>query len=342
MAVTMRDVAEKAGVSIKTVSRVVNKQGEISESTRLRVQAVINELGYRPNVLARGLVSGRTLSVGMVIPRITDPFFPEVVLGVEDVAYQAGYSVILCNASRGPEQELEYVEILRDKQVDGVILSGSLLKEERLSQVAARHCISVLTSHKPQGAAVVSIAEEAAFQAVTSHLIRLGHKAIGHIPVSPKTSQFWRMNGYRRALDVHRISFDERWVCAIDDITVEAGYRAARQLLDRAPEVTAISCFNDLIAVGTLQACEELGRRVPQDVAVTGFDDIELASLVSPRLTTVRVPRYRLGEELMKGLLRMIETDCAEQPRVTVELDVVVRESCGAEERPATDLVKRA
>jgi DNA-binding LacI/PurR family transcriptional regulator len=330
MAVTMRDVAERAGVSIKTVSRVVNKQGEISESTRLRVQTVINELGYRPNVLARGLVSGRTLSVGMVIPRITDPFFPEVVLGVEDVAYQAGYSVILCNASRGPEQELEYVEILRDKQVDGVILSGSVLKEEQLTKVAARHCISVLTSHRPKGAAVVSIAEEAAFQEATSHLIRLGHKAVGHISASPKTSQFWRMNGYHRALDAHGISFDERWECDTDDITVEAGYRAARKLFDQAPEITAVSCFNDLIAVGTLRACAELGRRVPQDLAVTGFDDIELASLVSPRLTTVRVPRYRLGEELMQGLLRMIETNGAERPRVLIDLDLVVRESCGA------------
>ncbi len=330
MAVTMRDVAEKAGVSIKTVSRVVNKQGEISESTRRRVQAVINELGYRPNVLARGLVSGRTLSVGMVIPRITDPFFPEVVLGVESVAYQAGYSVILCNASRGPEHELEYVEILRDKQVDGVILSGSVLKEEQLNEVAARHCISVLTSHKPQGAAVVSIAEEAAFQETTLHLIRLGHKAVGHISASSKTSQFWRMNGYRRALDTGGISFDERWVCATDDITVESGYQAARQLLSQAPEVTAILCFNDLIAVGTLRACAELGRRVPQDVAVTGFDDIELASLVSPKLTTIHVPRYRLGKELMEGLLRMIETDCADRPRVLIDLALVVRESCGA------------
>jgi DNA-binding LacI/PurR family transcriptional regulator len=180
---------------------------------------------------------------------------------------------------------------------------------------------------------VVRIAEEVAFQEATSHLIRLGHKAIGHISASLKISQFWRMNGYRRALDAHRITFDERWVCDTEDITIEAGYRAAMRLLDQAPEVTAISCFNDLIAVGVLRACAKLGRHVPQDVAITGFDDIELASLVSPRLTTIRVPRYRVGEELMKGLLRMIATDGAEQPHVTIDLELVVRESCGAVER---------
>jgi DNA-binding LacI/PurR family transcriptional regulator len=330
MAVTMRDVAEKAGVSIKTVSRVVNQQGEISERTRLRVQAVIDELGYRPNTLARGLVSGRTQSVGMVIPRITDPFFPDVVLGVESVAQKAGYSVILCNASGDRDQELRYVEVLEGKRVDGIILCGSVLLEEQLNQVAAEHCIAVLTSHRPRGAAVVSVAEQEAFEKVTTHLIQLGHREIGHIPVSPKTSQYWRLNGYHAALHKHGITPQARWVCPTDDITIEAGQQAAQQLLQQAPEVTAISCYNDLIAVGVLEACAGLGRRVPEEIAVTGFDDIALASLVRPKLTTVRMPRYRLGEELMTGLLRRIRDGCDEDERTVIELELIVRESCGA------------
>lgn len=329
MAVTMRDVAQKAGVSIKTVSRVVNNQGEITDETRRRVQTVIDELGYRPNTLARGLVSGKTLSVGMVISQITDPFFPEIVLGVESVARQHGYTVFLCNASGDTEQELKYIDILEGKQADGVILCGSGLDKEQLTRVGARRCIAVLTTHAPQGTAIVTIAEETAYQEIVSLLIRAGHRAIGHIPVSTKSSEHWRMRGYRQALDAHAIPLDERWICASGSIAVEAGRQAARQLLKQASEITAIACFNDLIAVGALQACAELGRRVPQDIAVTGFDDIELASLVTPKLTTVHVPRYRLGKELMQGLLRLIETDRADVRHTMIDLDLVVRESCG-------------
>jgi DNA-binding LacI/PurR family transcriptional regulator len=329
MAVTMRDVAQRAGVSIKTVSRVVNNQGEISEATRRCVQSVIEELGYRPNVLARGLISGQTLSIGMVIPRITDPFFPEVVLGVENVARQHGYSVFLCNANGDPQQELEYAEILGGKQVDGIILCGSVLLERQLEEVAARQYISVLTSRRPRGAAVISVDEEAGFERVTAHLIGLGHRAIGHICVPPKLNTTWRLNGYCRALEQHAISAHEEWIASASDITIEAGYRACTQLLAQAPEVTAISCFNDLIAVGALRACEVLGRRVPDDVAVTGFDDIELASLVVPALTTVRVPRQQVGEALMRALLQVIETKGRYDAWTHTDLDLVVRASSG-------------
>jgi DNA-binding LacI/PurR family transcriptional regulator len=330
MAVTMRDVAQRAGVSIKTVSRVVNNQGEISEATRCRVQSVIEELGYRPNVLARGLVSGQTLSIGMVIPRITDPFFPEVVLGVENVAREHDYSVILCNANGDPLQELEYAEVLDGKQVDGIILCGSVLVERQLEEVATRQYTSVLTSRRPRHAAVISVGEEAAFEAVTAHLIGLGHCAIGHICVSPKLNTTWRLNGYRRALAQQNILPPDRWMVTAEGITVEAGYQAAKRLLEQAPEVTAISCFNDLIAVGALRACEALGRRVPDDVAVTGFDDIELASLVVPALTTVSVPRQQVGEALMEALLQVIKTKGRYDARTQIDLDLVVRASSGA------------
>jgi len=330
MAVTMRDVAHRSGVSIKTVSRVVNNQGEISEATRCRVQPVIAELGYRPNVLARGLVSGQTLSVGMIIPRITDPFFPEVVLGVENVARQHGYSIFLCNANGDPQQELEYAEVLGGKQVDGIILCGSVLVEQQLEGVAARQYISVLTSRRPRGAAVISVDEEAGFERATAHLIGLGHCAIGHICVSPKLNTTWRLNGYRRALEQHSIAGHERWIVSANDITIEAGYQACTRLLAQAPEVTAISCFNDLIAVGVLRACEVLGRRVPDDVAVTGFDDIELASLAVPALTTVHVPRQQVGEALMEALLQVIKTEGRYDAWTHLDLDLVVRASSGA------------
>jgi len=332
----MRDVARKAGVSIKTVSRVVNDQGEISEATRQRVLTAIEELGYRPNVVARSLVSGETLSVALIIPQITDPFFPEVVLGVESVARQRGYSVFLCNTNEDPQQELEYVDVLASKQVDGFILCGSRLNAEQLSQVAARHRVSILTSRKPRSAAVISIPGEAGLCEITSHLVRLGHRAIGHVGwrVADESE---RLDGYCRALQEHGIEVDERRIVCMPRVSIENGRQAAKQLLEQAPEITAISCYNDLTAIGVLQACAELGRKVPDDVAVVGFDDIPLASLVTPALTTMRVPRYRLGEMVMELLLKVIAANGAYEERLYVQPELIVRESCGARARVAVN-----
>ncbi|HEY65796.1 MAG TPA: LacI family transcriptional regulator [Caldilineae bacterium] len=336
MPVTMRDVARRAGVSIKTVSRVVNNQGEISEATRQRVLKAIEELGYRPNALARGLVSGKTLTVALIIPQITDPFFPEVVLGVESVARKHGYSVFLCNTNEDPQQELAYVEVLASKQVDGIILCGSRLNADQLSKVASLHRVSILTSRKPRSAAVVSIPGEAGLYEITSHLIRLGHKKIGHIGWWTE-DESERLDGYRRALREHGIEGNERWVMRLPQVSIENAHRAARQLLERASEITAISCYNDLVAIGVLQACKELGRRVPVDLAVVGFDDIPLASLVTPALTTMRVPRYELGRMVMELLLRVIEADGDYEERLYVQPQLVIRESCGAQRDATSD-----
>lgn len=329
MTVTLRDVALKAGVSIKTVSRVINNQGEISEATRQHVQAAVDELGYRPNALARGLISGKTLSVGLIIPQISDPFFPEVVQGVESVARRQGYSVFLCNTDEDPQQELEYVDVLASKQVDGIILCGSRLNAEQLSYVAARQRVAILTSRKPSGAAIISIPGEAGLFAMTTYLLSRGHRAVGHIGWRA-SDEMERAEGYGRAMHEHGLVCDERWMVFMPSVSVEAGRAAARQLLAQAPEITAITCYNDLAAVGALQACAEMGRRVPHDVAVVGFDDIPLASLVTPALTTMRVPRHQLGELVMELLLRVIAAKGAHEEHLYIQPDLIVRESCGA------------
>lgn len=329
MSITIRDVALKAGVSIKTVSRVINNQGEISEATRRHVQAAITELGYRPNALARGLISGKTLSVGLIIPQISDPFFPEVVQGVESVARRHGYSVFLCNTDEDPQQELEYVAVLATKQVDGIILCGSRLNAEQLSQVAAHHRVAILTSRTPTGAAIISIPGETGLFAMTAHLIGLGHRDVGHVGWQ-LGDEMERAEGYLRAMREHELAFDQRWMAFMPQVSVEAGRAAAWQLLAQAPELTAITCYNDLTAVGALQACAESGRRVPDDVAVVGFDDIPLASLVTPALTTMRVPRHHLGEMVMDLLLRVIAADGSHEERLYVQPELIVRASCGA------------
>jgi LacI family transcriptional regulator len=329
MGVTMRDVAHKAGVSINTVSRVVNGYGEVSEATRQRVLAAIEELGFRPNVVARSLVSGKSQSVGLIIPQITDPFFPEVVLGVESIARQHGYSVLLCNTNESPQQELEYVDVLSAKQVDGIILCGSRLDAEQLSSVAAHHRVAVLTSRRPRSAAVISIQGEQGLFEITSHLIRLGHRKIGHVGFTFGSGSE-RADGYRRALREHGLADDENLVVFSPRAHIEIAHTSALRLLQQAPEITAITCFNDLVAIGVMRACRELGRRVPDDVAVVGFDDIDLASLVTPALTTMHIARFHLGEMVMELMLRVIADSGTHEELLYVEPKLVVRDSCGA------------
>jgi LacI family transcriptional regulator len=325
----MRDVAREAGVSIRTVSRVVNNLGEISEDTRQRVLAVIKELGYRPNAVARGLVSGKTSSVAVIIPQITDPFYPEFVHGVEGVAHQEGYGVFLCNSNGDPQQELNYMEELGSRRVDGVILCGSRLDAERLTQVAAHHRVAVVTSRHPQAAATVSIPGRQGLHEITSHLINLGHWAIGHVG-RRAPDECERVDGYMEALSDAGIGIDERRISYAGREGIEAGRLAAWLLFERAPELTAVTTYNDLLAIGTLQVCAELGRRVPDDVAVVGFDDLCLAALVTPALTTMRVPRYRLGEMAMALLQKVMASEGTYEEHLSVGLQLVVRDSCGA------------
>lgn len=328
MVVTLKHVAEKAGVSVKTVSRVINKQGEISAATREHVSAIVEQLGYRPNTLARGLVSGRSATVALIIPQITDPFFPEVMLGVEAVARAHGYNVFLCNTEDDPARELEYVDLLAGKRVDGIILCGSRLTADQLAKVAQRHRVSILSSRNPPGSAVIRIPGEAGVFTTTNHLIERGHRKIGHIGTgSPDEHE--RLDGYLRAMSEAGLSLEPRWQAWIPRVDIAAGYEAAKRLLSDCPELTAISCYNDLAAIGCLRAGAELGRRVPQDLAIVGFDDIPIASLVSPPLTTMRVPRHRLGERVMELLIKNIEADGHFEQQEEVEIELVVRQSSG-------------
>jgi DNA-binding LacI/PurR family transcriptional regulator len=329
MSTTMRDVALRAGVSINTVSRVVNNYGEITEATRQRVMTAISELHFRPNTLARSLVSGKSLSVALIIPQITDPFFPDVALGIESIARQHGYSVFQCNTEDNAQQEMGYIDALAAKQIDGIIICGSRMDTEQLSKVSALHPLVIVGRSPQHNAAVISICHESGLFEITSHLIRLGHRVVGHVGCSVG-SGVERTEGYRRALREHDVAVDERRVVFTSRGAIDDAREAARRLLIQSPEVTAVSCFNDLVAIGVMQACADLGRRVPDDVAVVGFDDIALASLVTPALTTMHVPRFHLGEMLMDLLLRVIADEGIHEEHLYVESELRGRDSCGA------------
>jgi LacI family transcriptional regulator len=315
--VTMADVAREAGVSMMTVSRVINDKGEISSTTRQHVMDVIDRLGYRPSGIARGLATQRTATIGLVVPDIANPFFSDVARGAEDRAFAAQYNVFVCNTDESPVQEIAALDSLEEKRVDGLVLCSSRLHEDDLRGALKGHPAAVLVNRRLKRADVgaVMLADEAGARAATEHLLQAGHSAVGFLagPLTSYSSR-QRSRGYRTALAGAGIRFHSDWVrpCSYE---VEGGRATARALLLDHPQLTALFCYNDLVAIGALLACAELGRRVPDDLAIVGFDDIPMAALVTPALTTCRVPRHELGEQATQLLLDRIDgcsDDCKE------------------------------
>ena len=327
--VTMSDVAREAGFSLMTVSRVVNNKGEVSAATRQHILGVIERLGYRPSGIARGLATKRTRTLGLVIPDIANPFFSDVARGAEHAAYAEGYNVFLCNTEEDPGRELSMLQSLEEKRVDGVVLCSSRLGKDELCAALNSHSAVVLVNLRldKDHAGTVLLDDELGGRIATQHLLRTGHQDVGFL-AGPPTSQSSRRraSGYRTALAAADLPYNAAWVRPCSPM-VDGARETARELLITQPELTALFCYNDLVAVGALQACADLGRRVPDDVAVVGFDDIPLAALVTPALTTCRVPRYELGVHAMRLLLDHINGCPGECTDIVLGPELVVRDS---------------
>ncbi len=327
--ITMADVAREAGVSLMTVSRVVNNKAEISELTRQRVQEVIDRLDYRPSDIARGLVTDRTGTVGLVVLDNTNPFFSELARGVEHVAYAQRYNVFLCNTEEEPERELAVLRSLEEKRVDGVILCGSRLDDDPLRGALARHPCAILVNRKldMDDLAMLIVEVDKGGRMAAEHLIKRGHRAIGLLAGPERSySGHQRMQAFLDTLDEAGLPHPLDWTRYCLPV-VDAGRTTARDLLTTYPEITALFCYNDLVAVGALQACADLGRRIPEDAAIIGFDDIQLASLVTPALTTLRIPKYDLGRQAMELLLAHINGRFENHGPVSLPPELIIRAS---------------
>jgi LacI family transcriptional regulator len=327
--ITIEDVARAAGVSRQTVSRAINNKGEISPATLKRVMDAVEEFGYRPSAVARGLATRRTRTVGLVVPDITNPFFPEIARGVQDIARSKEYNVFLCNTDESPEEELQILGSLAAQPVDGIILFGSRIGDDDLAAFADGYRPLVMLNRflEHPGVSQILVDNYQGAKLVVHYLVRGGHRAIGMLagPItSPSSVQ--RVEGFRQAMAARGLQVPEGWILP-GPPTIEGGFEAARYLLARHPEVTALSAYNDLSALGAIQACQELGRSVPGGCAIVGFDDIRLAGMVSPALTSVRVDKYYLGQQAMTRLLAMLDEPEAIFPPVWVGVELVVRES---------------
>lgn len=327
--VTIEDVARAAGVSRQTVSRAINNKGEISPTTLKRVMDAVQLLGYRPSGVARGLATQHTRTIGLVVPDITNPFFPEIARGVQDVARSQDYSVFLCNTDESPQEELQVLHSLAAQPVDGIILFGSRISDDDLAAFADRYRPLVVLNRflKHPEVSLILVDNHQGAKLAVDYLVDRGHAAIGMLagPVtSPSSAQ--RVEGFCQAMAARGLPTADDWILSCSP-TIEGGYEAAQRLLAQHPQVTALFAYNDLVALGAIQACNDMGRCVPGDCAVIGFDDIHMARMVSPSLTSVRVDKYDLGRQAAHGLLAMLEDPDTTFPPIRVGVELVIRES---------------
>ncbi|SMB93451.1 transcriptional regulator, LacI family [Thermanaeromonas toyohensis ToBE] len=326
-------MAKRAKVGISTVSRVLNNSGYVSPKTRERVLKAIEELNFEPNYLAKSLSSGKTRTIALILPDITNPFFPAIARGVEDAVKRKEYHVILCNTDGDSQQEALHAKALREKAVDGLIFTASSKNNKHVLELVEVGIPVVLIDRRVEGNNLdaVLVDNVAGAYEATKYLIGLGHKYIGFIAGPDVTTALERQEGYCRALKEAGIEVKEKLIQP-GNFRYESGYTGALNLLEYG--VTAILAANDLMALGAMRAIEEKGLRIPQDIAVVGFDDIPLASLVKPALTTVNQPAYQMGALAAEILLERIEGKRAGEPKeVILTPSLVIRESCGGRGR---------
>ena len=330
MAVTLKDVARAAGVSQATAARALGGYGYASATARRRVQESAGRLGYTPNAVARALVSNATLTVGLVVGDIENPFFAAVARGLSDVLEAAGYTVLLANADEDPERERRALRALRSRRVDGLAVVPA--PGARLEEVVAAGVALVQLDRAVRGLAAdaVLVDNSAGAAAAVSHLIGLGHRSIGIVCDSPQiSSTAERIAGYRKALRAAGIEADPGLVSIGGPRQGEA-LRAAFDLLQRSDRPTAVFTASNFMTHGVLQAARELGLRIPSDLALVGFDDLDWTTLVDPPLTVVSQPVVELGRTAGERLLARIHGDTSPPRRVRLHTQLIVRGSCGA------------
>ncbi|EHV9684039.1 substrate-binding domain-containing protein [Vibrio parahaemolyticus] len=328
---TMKDIAKLAGVSTSTVSHVINKTRFVSEEISERVNNAAKELNYyAPSALARSLKVNRTKTIGMLVTTSTNPFFGEVVKGVERSCYHKGYSLILCNTEGDNERMRQSINTLLQKRVDGLILMCSSLEGERIDVFERYPDIPVVvmdwgpmlfTSDKIQDNSL-----RGGYLAA-KYLIDCGHTEIGCItgPLIKHQAQM-RYEGYKRAMNEAGLEFNANWIIE-SDFECEGGYQAFKKMAERGTLPSSIFVSNDMMAMGVINAANELGIKVPDDLSIIGYDDIHIAKFMSPSLTTIHQPKYRLGQAAVETLVRRLDDKSSEAQVVQLEPTLVVRNS---------------
>ncbi|AQS37898.1 transcriptional regulator, LacI family [Shewanella psychrophila] len=324
---TIRDVAKLAGVSTTTVSHVLNKTRFVSEGGKAKVEAAVIELNYVPNTIARSLKGGSSRVLGMLITDANNPFYADLIQWVDQVAYRYGYNLILCNTQGSIERAKDYMVMLNQRRVDGMLMMSSDARQLPVSSYGTMPMVMMDSGPEQAGYdRILDDSEQGGYMA-TKHLLASGHRSIGLLagPLDKSNSQN-RIAGYRRAMAEAYAEVDERWIQS-GEFTYEGGAEAMSKLLDQPSSVTAIFASNDLMVMGAIRVAGKQGLTIPHDLSIIGYDDIPGAKYFNPPLTTMSQPLEQLAEQAIAMLLARIETPEREGQRTLLPPTLVIRDS---------------
>jgi LacI family transcriptional regulator, repressor for deo operon, udp, cdd, tsx, nupC, and nupG len=329
--IKLKEVAERANVSTATVSRVLSNTGKVTEKTKKKVLAAMEELNYQPNFLARQLRKLETKTILVVVPDIANTFFSKVIRGIESVAIQNGYQVLLGDSQNNSQSESQYLNHLRYKQVDGVILLTARTDSRLIEDLSDDYPV-VLACEYLEGSRIptVSIDNISSARKMTDHLIKQGHQRVAHIsgPMNIILGRD-RLKGYEQAMTQNSYEIDQVLVQE-GDFSYESGYKLMEKFLALQNPPTAVFAANDEMAIGAIKAIKKHCLSVPEDIAVVGFDDIDMASIMEPELTTVAQPTFDIGSTAMDLLLCLMKKEPLTKKQFVLEDQLMIRQSCGA------------
>jgi LacI family transcriptional regulator len=331
---TLRDVAQAAGVHAATASRALNPatRGLVNAETARRVMRIAESLGYRPNPIARGLKTSKSQTVGLVLPDLTNPMFPPIVRGIEDVLEPAGYSGLIVSTDNDPGREQSQIESLRSRQVEGLIVATALIDHPLLARLHREGVPMVLVNRRTEGLDVSSITPDdaAGVALAVEHLASLGHRRVAHLAGPSTTSTgVIRARAFRNTVHELGLEDDPELVVTCASWTEDEGARGMRELLDRGVDFTAVAAGNDLIALGCYDVFAERGISCPGDVSVVGFNDMPFLDKLKPPLTTIAVPHHQVGMEAARMLLESLAEPDRAARSVLLPLTLTVRGSTG-------------
>jgi len=335
MTATLRDVAREAQVDVSTASRALNGRAGVKKELRERVRAVARRLNYRPNLVARGLVTGRSSVIGLLISDIRNPFMAELARAAEDAACRAGYDIILCNSDLNPAKQMRYFLSLLDQRVGGVVMNSvAALGREDRERIAQSRIPVVLLSRPPRDCSFSSVRcnNERGGYLAGAYLAGLGHTKVAHLTSAvqhPNLRERWQ--GFSRAMQ--QVRKGRRPVLLRGAHNFRGGFEMAQRLLEKHPKVTAIFAANDSIAFGAASALHAAGVRIPEDISLIGFDNVEMASIVQPPLTTISLPISEIGKAAVDIIVRQISGKDQVPEHRTFDVRLVERESCRQRQR---------
>lgn len=329
MNLTIKDIAKMAGVSVSSVSRVINNSKPVNDHIREKVEQVIRETNFRPNAVARGLISKSTNLIGVILPQI-NYISAELINGIEEVANKNGYNIILSNTRLNPDLELNALQLFKDKQVDGIILSSIDMTEHHIQLIKGNKIPVVVVGQKTTDHDIpwVDVDNYRPITEMVRYLVRCGHEKIGmiHGPLHDQSAGNSRYLGFIEEMERQKLAVNPEYL-AESNFSSKDGYLAMEALLKSAELPTAVICASDIIAIGAKNCAEDLGYRIPEDLSIVGFDDIELATLVRPKLTTVQVSFETMGSKAMETLLQSIEGSDNVRLENYLDYRLIVRDS---------------